>query len=195
MTRRLWIVALCLLVTPLLACRHAEHEASGTHEAEAPAPETTPGETSTADWSSLLPNARQPMEGVVSGGQPTAEQLAAAAEAGFKTVINLRMPGEKGSDNEAEIVDDLGMTYVHLPIKGAEGMTEENARALDEALAAAERPAILHCGSGNRVGGLLALRAHYVRGLEAEEALSVGRESGLTKLEPAVREHLESAGE
>jgi uncharacterized protein (TIGR01244 family) len=136
------------------------------------------------------------MEGVVSGGQPSAEQLAQAADAGFKTVINLRGPNERGgADDEAAQVQGLGMTYVHLPIQGAEGVNEENARALDAALAAAEKPVLLHCGSGNRVGGLLALKAHHVDGLGVEEAMAYGLESGMTRLEGHVREQLEAAGQ
>jgi len=192
MTKRLWIAACCLLLVPLLACRHEQHATTESHEAEPPAAEV---EASGPDWNSLLPNPHQPLDGVLSGGQPSAEQLADAAAAGFKTVINLRMPGERGSDDEASLVAGLGMTYVHLPINGAEGMTEENARALDEALAAAERPAMLHCGSGNRVGGLLALRAHHVDGLGLDEAMAFGLDSGLTKLEPAVRSYFDGLGE
>ena len=189
MTKSPWIVAWCLLLAPLFACSSEEHASTATHEAEPPAVEQ---EADGPDWDSLLPNPRQPLENVLSGGQPSAEQLADAAEAGFTTVINLRMPGERGADDEATLVENLGMTYVHLPINGAEGITEENARALDEALAAADGPTMLHCGSGNRVGGLLALRAHYVNGLGIEEAIAYGKESGLTKLEPAVRAHFET---
>lgn len=198
MKRRLWIVVCCLLLLPFFACGQPEPEAAATPDAEAtaPAPAPAPVELADADdWDSLLPNPRRPLEDVLSGGQPTAEQLADAAAAGFKTVINLRMPGERGSDDEATVVEGLGMTYVHLPINGAEGMSEENARALDEALAAAARPTMLHCGSGNRVGGLLALRAHYVDGLGVDEAMALGLEAGLTKLEPAVRKHFETAGD
>ncbi|MGB6000607.1 MAG: hypothetical protein WBI00_09000, partial [Thermoanaerobaculia bacterium] len=51
-------------------------------------------------WPDLVRNPRMPREGVLSGGQPTPEQLAAAKEAGFETVINIRVPGEPGTDSE-----------------------------------------------------------------------------------------------
>ena len=44
--------------------------------------------------------------------------------------------------------------------------------------------------SGNRVGALFALRAHWLQGLPAVEALAVGRRYGLTKLEPLVMQIL-----
>ena len=146
-----------------------------------------------AAWDELLSNPRMPQEGVLSGGQPTDEQLAAASEAGFETVINIRVPGEPGTDTEQELVESLGMTYVSLPVSGASGMNEENARALSAALDEAEQPVLLHCGSGNRIGGLFALMAYYLDDKTIEEALAFGKEAGLTRLEPVIREKLESA--
>ena len=42
------------------------------------------------------------------------------------------------------------------------------------------------CGSSNRVGALLALRAHFVEGRSAAESLAFGKACGLSKLEPRV---------
>lgn len=162
--------------------------------ASAVAQEALPLEPETPeDWLDLVPNPRTPLPGVLSGGQPTPEQLAAAREAGFATVINLRAPGEPGTDTEAGIVEELGMTYVSLPVEGTTGMTEENARALAGVLERAEQPVLLHCGSGNRIGGLFALMAYFLDDRSVDEALAVGLEAGLTRLEPAVREKLEKA--
>jgi len=47
-------------------------------------------------------------------------------------------------------------------------------------------PVLVHCMSGNRVGALFALRAFWLQGMSAVEALAVGRRYGLTKLEPLV---------
>ena len=54
-------------------------------------------------------------------------------------------------------------------------------------------PVLLHCGSGNRVGALLALAAFHVDGRPADAALQYGLDSGLTRLEPVVRDHLSAA--
>ncbi len=173
----------------LLGCQQASTEAPA--EAPPPAPAAKTEDTA---WSALVPNAKQPMDGVVSGGQPTAEQLEQAAAAGYRTVINLRTEGEPGIEDQAALVADLGMRYVHLPVAGAPDVTEANARELTRLLEESERPILLHCGSGNRVGALLALSSYYVDGKSAEEAIDYGLESGLTRLEPAVREHLSAAG-
>ena len=144
-------------------------------------------------WAELVPNARVPREGVLSGGQPSPEQLEAVQEAGFRTVINLRAPGEPHTAEEPELVDRLGLDYLSIPVRGAAGMTEDNARALAKALEESEGPVLLHCSSGNRIGGLFALMAFYVDGKGVEEAIEIGLASGMTRLEPAVRQHLRTA--
>jgi uncharacterized protein (TIGR01244 family) len=135
---------------------------------------------------------KEPMDGVISGGQPSPEQLTAARDAGYKTVLNMRRPDEKGVGDEAEMVDGLGMEYLSIPIDGAAGLTRENTLAFAAALESAEYPLIIHCGSGNRIGALFALKAFWVDGKSAEEALQIGLDSGLTRLEGAVTEILES---
>ena len=85
------------------------------------------------------------------------------------------------------------MDYVALPIRGAEGLTEDNARAFSTALEAAERPLLVHCASGNRVGALFALKAFYVDGVDPDEAMAIGESTGLTRLSKALGQHLDEA--
>lgn len=129
--------------------------------------------------------------GVTSGGQPTAEQLAAAKAAGYKTLVNLRPAAEDPQLDEAAEAAKLGFDYVYLPIAGPADLTEENARKVLALVADPSRqPMVLHCGSGNRVGALVAVGRAKLEGVPAEAALAAGKEAGLTKLEPAVREIL-----
>lgn len=135
-----------------------------------------------------LINAQYPAPGLLTGGQPTREQLAEAAKAGYRTVINLRSERETADGEEAAEVEKLGMRYVALPIAGVDDLTGENAEALAKVLEdEAAYPVILHCGSGNRVGALLAIKASYFEGKESAEALAIGLGAGLTTLEPQVR--------
>ena len=137
-------------------------------------------------------NARVPLDGVLSGGQPTLEQIEAAAASGFATVINLRTPKEPGFEWEPEAVERSGIRYVHIPVDGASGLTRENVERIDAALRAAlaEGPVLLHCASGNRIGAALALRAAWLEGAEPEAALKLGLAAGLTRLEPHIRKTL-----
>lgn len=139
----------------------------------------------------LLRNGRTPFEGdaLLVGGQPTPAQFEQAHELGYKTVINLRRPEEEGN-TDPEQVRGLGMAYFEIPIAGSADMTEDKARALAAALESAESPVMVHCASGNRVGGLFAMKAFYIDAMSPEEALAVGQAAGMTRLEPTVREEL-----
>lgn len=128
---------------------------------------------------------------LLSSGQFTPEQLARLSELGFRTVIQLRPANEEGSGWEEAKAAELGLDFVRIPVQGTEGLTEENARKLDEALRRrGPGGTLVACGSGNRVGGLFALRARYCGGRTPEEALEVGRKAGLAKAEPEVRKVL-----
>lgn len=136
----------------------------------------------------LLPNQVEVAEGILAGGQPSLEQLEALRAAGYRSVLNLRTEGEEGPADEA--AEALGLQFERLPIEGSAGLDEDNARRFAALLDSMERPLVVHCGSGNRVGALFALKAYYVDGEDAESAIERGRRAGLTGLEEAVRRQL-----
>jgi uncharacterized protein (TIGR01244 family) len=84
------------------------------------------------------------------GGQPTPKALSDMKAAGVSTVINLRMPQEMeriGFD-EAKLIADLGMKYVHIPMRGGSGpmsYSPETLAKFSEALKAADGKVLLHC--------------------------------------------------
>ena len=143
-----------------------------------------------------IPNARMFTEEILVGGQPTEEQIRELAALGYRTIVSTRTEGERGSWDEASLAGELGLRFVLIPMAGADGLTEENALRLAEVLEGEDAyPMMVHCGSGNRVGALFALKAFYVDGVELEAAMEIGDEAGMTRLEPAVREHLVAAVE
>ena len=136
-------------------------------------------------------NALTPLPGLLSGGQPTQQQLQEAASAGYRTIIDLRMPEEDRGFDEKAIVESLGMTYIHLPVAGADAMDRKTVQQFSDTLARAGKgPTMLHCGSGNRIGALFSLKAAWFDGQTAEDALALGLDRGMTRLEPAIREKL-----
>lgn len=186
-----------LLLTTLLAlgaCGPGEEPAT-TQEAavDEPAATTEPiatTETATAETVPMvqIKNARMPLPGVLTGGQPTPEQLEAIAAAGYKTIVNLRPADEEGSWDEAPAAGELGLEYIALPIAGGDDLDVEDARELEELLTNDDlQPMVIHCASGNRVGALFAMHAFHMRRASAEEALQVGRDAGMTRLEETVR--------
>ena len=141
----------------------------------------------------LLDNACQPEPGLLTGGQPSRDCLEAAREAGYRTVVNLRCVDEFNGFDEGRVVRELGLDYVSIPVAGADGLNVEAVASLDAVLADTQRrPALIHCGSGNRVGALIAMHACRKRGLSVDEALACGEAAGLKVLRDAVREKLQA---
>lgn len=132
-------------------------------------------------------NGNTPVPGVLTAGQPTEEQLVAMAEAGYRTVVNMRTDGEQGNWDARAKAEALGMEYIAFPIRGAKDLTRENAERLAELLDdAGKQPMVVHCGSSNRVGALFAMKSFFVDGKDADTALGDGRAAGLTRMEAAV---------
>ncbi len=129
----------------------------------------------------------QPRPQLITAGQPSAQQLRDAAAAGVSTVIDLRQPDEERGYDEAALAEQLGLRYVRLPIAGAGGITEDNARTLQRLLRQDPGSTLLHCASGNRAGALLALINGRLEGAPVDAALQLGRDAGMTSLEPAAR--------
>lgn len=139
-----------------------------------------------------LPNAGQPLPGLITAGQPSADQFQALAKSGLKHVVNLRPATEDAGFDEAALARQLGLRYTLIPISGAGDLDMRRVQELHEALRVSEKEEVLvHCASSNRVGALLALRAKWIQGLDTAEALAIGRAGGLTKLEPMVSGLLE----
>jgi protein tyrosine phosphatase (PTP) superfamily phosphohydrolase (DUF442 family) len=146
-----------------------------------PAEPTAPPAPSLTDIG--LPQAKAPMEGVVTGGQPTDEMLQKAKDMGVKTDVNLRATSEaKDYATEKKKAEELGMKYISIPIdaKTGKGLNEDSAKKLAKIIDTEQKPMIVHCASGERVGALLTLKAFYVDGKSPEEALQVGHDAGLT---------------
>jgi uncharacterized protein (TIGR01244 family) len=140
-----------------------------------------------------LPNFQVPLDSVLTGGQPTFDQIKQAAETGFKAVVNLRTDKELPDPaQELTWVEGAGMKYFHIPISVPEGFTPQKAKVFADVLSKPENyPLIIHCKSGNRVGAMFALKAFHIDEMEMEEALLIGERAGLIKLAPTIRKILE----
>jgi len=99
--------------------------------------------------------ALQPIaQDVYAAPQLTPEAMAAAAEAGFKAVINNRPDFEGGPDQPTSAViaaaaAAAGLQYAHLPVQGGYQSTEDIA-ACAKLLAELPRPLLMFCRSGAR---------------------------------------------
>lgn len=136
-------------------------------------------------------NARSPSAGVLTAGQPSQVQLEALHTAGVTHFISLRPATEDGAGwEEDHHAAATGADYIfhRLPISGASSLTRENVDTFAALLReAGETEIMIYCGSSNRVGAMLALKAQWIDAVSADEALQVGIASGMTSLEAPVR--------
>lgn len=130
-------------------------------------------------------NAAEPLPGLVTGGQPTAEQLAALRAAGCEVVLDLREPMEARSIDEPAAVRAAGLEYINLPIAGTAltDETMERVRNTLKDLATQGRKTFCHCGSGNRPAASLIPYFVLEKGMSEEEAIDAAMVLGLRRAE------------
>ena len=89
------------------------------------------------------------------GAAPTSDGYRNLAKAGVATVVDLR--AEEGLDADFELVRELGMNLVHIPIRdGQAPSTEEVAAFLDATRGAGGGKVFIHCGAGvGRTGAMV----------------------------------------
>lgn len=124
----------------------------------------------------------QPYDNIVTGGQPTPEDMILLKQAGIDTVINMRMPGEQAEFNAAQAAENAGLNYIAMPVAGEAGISLDAARELDAVLGELQGNTLVHCATSNRVGALFAVRAALIQGKSQEQAISEGRAAGLSGL-------------
>ncbi|MEN8720180.1 MAG: sulfur transferase domain-containing protein [Oceanococcaceae bacterium] len=130
----------------------------------------------------------RPTDNLICAGALSPEAVTRAAAEDVVQIINLCPPAEMSWDEEGT-AQKLGLTYHNIPVAGPQDLNDANAERLLELLDGAPGKSLVHCASSNRVGALLALAAQK-KGASVDDALSVGRSGGLTRMEPIVAELL-----
>jgi protein tyrosine phosphatase (PTP) superfamily phosphohydrolase (DUF442 family) len=105
-------------------------------------------------------NYRKVDERHATAGQPTEQQLQAAAAEGYKTIINLATIDPRYSlQDESGLVAALGMQYRHIPVPWARPSDADFA-AFEKAMqAAGEGKTLVHCAANFRASAFYALYA------------------------------------
>ena len=125
-------------------------------------------------------NACQALPTVVTGGQPTAEQLRALAGSGNAIVLDIRDSMEpRPIPDEPALVNSLGMEYVNVPVSTGTLSDETMENILRVLRGAGDRAVFFHCGSGNRVGGAMIAHLMLDIGLGEDDAVQQAMRMGL----------------
>jgi len=130
-----------------------------------------------------LPNAAEPVPGLITGGQPSEQQLKAFKAAGGEVVVDNRDPMEPRPFDEPVVVRAAGLEYVNLPIvEGA--ATADTMKRMHEVLRKLEgRKTLVHCNSGNRTSAGLIPYLMIDKSMEEEAAVDVAMRGGLRSAE------------
>jgi len=120
-----------------------------------------------------------PVDGIVTAGQPAANQFAALAASGVSTVIDLRAPGEPRGFDEPAAARAAGVEYHNIPVVAGSLTASEFDQVRELLRAPDRRPVLLHCVSANRVGAVLLPYLVLDELRSPDEALRIAHDVGL----------------
>jgi len=125
-------------------------------------------------------------EQICTGGQPTMEELEKLKAQGVKAIINLRMPSEYNSEEEAAKAKALGLRYFHIPFSNDDPKDEAVDQFLKVMADKANLPVFIHCTTANRVGAFWLIRRVLVDNWPVQAAEEEAKKIGLRN--PKTRE-------
>lgn len=115
------------------------------------------------------------------GGAPSVDDYRALAAAGVTTVVDLR--AERDLDVPDELLTELGITLVAIPIRDGQTPTDEQVRRFVAAADASDGSVYLHCGAGVGRTGTLAAVYRVSRGSGGWAAMRANLAVGPPSLE------------
>ncbi len=140
---------------------------------------------------SAITNFVQLTADIGTSGQPQREQFAQIAKAGYQTVINLALPSsDHAIVDEGSVVTDLGMRYVHIPVKFDEPRASDLQAFIGVMNALQGSRVWVHCVVNARVSAFLFLYLHHVRQLPEDQARSPVLERWEPKMDAVWRQFL-----
>jgi uncharacterized protein (TIGR01244 family) len=116
-------------------------------------------------------------------GQPTEKALRDLKAKGVTTIVNLRMPEEMSrvGFDEAALAKELGIRYVHIPMRGSpeNPYGPKELATFAEAMASADGKVLLHCTIAWRASHLWAAYLIHDRQVPAAVAVAQARKINL----------------
>ena len=108
---------------------------------------------------------------IITGGQPTEEQLRAAAAEGIQVVINLAtLDPRYALADEAGLVRSLGMEYHHIPVEWEQPTDSDFEAFVRQLKQAGQKKVLIHCAANYRVTAFFSLYAMQDLGWSEEQA-------------------------
>lgn len=125
------------------------------------------------------------------------EDIARAAELGFRTIINNRPDGESDDQLDAlqaqQLTTEAGLEYHFLPVRGFQITDEDNVSSFDAVLGASPEPVLAYCKSGTRSAMLWAQIMAGSGNLTVTDILAAAADAGFDL--GILRDELEESAE
>ncbi len=139
-----------------------------------------------------IANLQKVNDEVYRGAQPTDLGFAGLAKLGVKTVVDLRQLGEHSQADEQRLVEQAGMHYVSVPMKGMTTPTaDEVSKVLGLLYDKTAGPVFVHCKRGaDRTGAVIACYRIGHDHWENQKALSEARSLGMSWYQHALQKYV-----
>jgi len=103
-------------------------------------------------------NYRRLSDTLATAGQPTEDEMVAVAEAGFEIVVNLALhDADYSLPGEREIVNSLGMRYIHIPVQWERPTRTDLEQFFETMDKLSGNRLFIHCAANKRVSVFLSL--------------------------------------
>lgn len=110
-------------------------------------------------------------DSIATSGQPTKEQFPAIKESGYQTVVNLALPTSANAlADEKQVVENLGMHYVHIPVIWENPTLEDVEQFFNVMKANVDQKIFVHCAANMRVSAFMYLYRRIYDNMSDEEA-------------------------
>ena len=107
---------------------------------------------------------------IATSGQPTGEQLEAAADRGYEVVINLGLhDADYSLEDEAAWVEQLGMKYIHIPVVFDAPQLMDLTRFINAMTLHQDKKCLVHCALNMRVSVFISLYQIIANEITPEE--------------------------
>ncbi|MEK7223569.1 MAG: protein tyrosine phosphatase family protein [Pseudomonadota bacterium] len=117
-------------------------------------------------------NYRRLMDLIATAGQPSEEELAAVAHAGFEVVVNLALhDAEYSLPDERRTVESLGLRYIHIPVVWERPLRADLERFFDDMNELTGKHIFVHCAANKRVSVFMALYRQRRQGWSADAVM------------------------
>lgn len=135
---------------------------------------------------------RKVNDDITVAGQITPADLQDAADAGFRSVLNLRAPLEDGFlADEPQLAANAGLRYANIPVTKDALNDDLTTQVLSE-IDSLPKPLLVHCAAGMRAGAMALMNVATRSRMSAKQAMEKAQAMGFDcNSEPELKAYFE----